>query len=242
MISLLAQFEVTWSALWVWGLGLGTLGLSLRLASQPSCQKLGLGASLVGMGLIGAGLPPLGDALAQVLFWVLAAVAIIAAGAAITSRSPVYAAILFAVSLLGIAGLLLLQGAQFLGVATIVVYAGAIVVTFLFVLMLAQPEGHAAYDRISWAGFAVPLAAVSVALLVGTLINSLPALPPVAYPDDVLHESHVARLGSELFARHLVAVEVVGTVLLVALVGAIAIVIQGQTRRRGQTSEGAPPR
>ena len=43
-----------------------------------------------------------------------------------------------------------MAGAQFLGIATVAVYAGAIVVTFLFVLMLAQPGGHAMYDRISW--------------------------------------------------------------------------------------------
>ena len=52
--------------------------------------------------------------------------------------------------LLGTAGLFLFTGAQFLAVATTVVYAGAILVTFLFVLMLAQPEGKAAYDRVSW--------------------------------------------------------------------------------------------
>jgi NADH-quinone oxidoreductase subunit J len=52
--------------------------------------------------------------------------------------------------LLGTAGLLLLAGAQFLAIATVVVYAGAILVTFLFVLMLAQPEGRAAYDRVSF--------------------------------------------------------------------------------------------
>ena len=109
--------------------------------------------------------------------------------------------------------------------------AGAIVVTFLFVLMLAQPEGHSPYDRISWAGFAIPVATVGVALLVGTLISSLPEFLAVAKPDEVLHEAHVARLGGELFAKHLVSVEVVGTVLLVALVGAIAIVIQGHPRR-----------
>ena len=43
-----------------------------------------------------------------------------------------------------------LPGAQFLAVATVVVYAGAILVTFLFVLMLAQPEGTRLYDRVSW--------------------------------------------------------------------------------------------
>ena len=43
-----------------------------------------------------------------------------------------------------------LTGADFLAVATLAVYAGAILVTFLFVLMLAQPEGDAPYDRVSW--------------------------------------------------------------------------------------------
>ena len=61
-----------------------------------------------------------------------------------------YCAVWFALSLLGTAGLFLFQGAQFLGVATIVVYAGAILVTFLFVLMLAQPTGRAYYDRLCW--------------------------------------------------------------------------------------------
>jgi hypothetical protein len=61
----------------------------------------------------------------------------------------VYAAIWFALALAGVAGVLLVLGAQFLGVATIVVYAGAILVMFLFVLMLAQPAGLAPYDRVS---------------------------------------------------------------------------------------------
>ena len=93
-------------------------------------------------------------------------VTVISAAAAVTFRSPVYCAIWFALSLLGTAGLFLFQGAQFLGVATIVVYAGAILVTFLFVLMLAQPQGHAYYDRVSWEAL---LSAVTGAVLVGIL-------------------------------------------------------------------------
>src|SRR6185312_6486876 len=84
------------------------------------------------------------------VFWLLAGITVMSAAASVTLRSPVYCAIWFAMTLLGTAGLFLFQGAQFLGVATIVVYAGAILVTFLFVLMLAQPEGHAFYDRVSW--------------------------------------------------------------------------------------------
>src|SRR5436190_14120186 len=96
----------------------------------------------------------------------MAGMTIVSAVGAVTMRSPVYCAIWFALTLLGTAGLFFFQGAQFLGVATIVVYAGAILVTFLFVLMLCNPEGHALYDRISWeAG----MSAVTGALLVGLL-------------------------------------------------------------------------
>ena len=75
---------------------------------------------------------------------------IVAAVATVTFRNPVYCAIWFGMTLTGTAGLFLFAGAEFLAVATLVVYAGAILVTFLFVLMLAQPEGDASYDRRSW--------------------------------------------------------------------------------------------
>ena len=86
--------------------------------------------------------------------------------ATVTFRNPVYCAIWFGMTLAGTAGLFLLAGAEFLAVATLVVYAGAILVTFLFVLMLAQPEGHTSYDRRSWEAM---LSAATGAVLVGIL-------------------------------------------------------------------------
>ena len=65
----------------------------------------------------------------------------------ITSRDPVYAALWFALATLGVCGLFLLQSAPFLAAATIIVYAGAIIVTFLFVIMLAQQQGRSVYDH-----------------------------------------------------------------------------------------------
>jgi NADH-quinone oxidoreductase subunit J len=70
--------------------------------------------------------------------------------------------------------LFLLQGAQFLGVATVAVYVGAIVVTFLFVLMLAQPEGHAYFDRVSWGitpRFVGSVTAVLFAVLIASAVT-----------------------------------------------------------------------
>src|SRR5262249_40252291 len=116
-------------------------------------------------------------------FFVLAGITVISAAATVTFRNPVYCAIWFALSLLGTGGLFLFQGAQFLGVATIVVYAGAILVTFLFVLMLAQPGGFAFYDRLSWER---SLSAITGALMVGvltmTIVGSFRMPPRVEIP------------------------------------------------------------
>jgi len=204
-----------------------------------------LGTASLGMFL--ALVPRLGDWPAEGVFFILAGVTVIAAAATVTLRNPVYSAIWFGLTLLGTAGLFLFQGAQFLAVATVVVYAGAILVMFLFVLMLAQPQGRAPYDRISWEAL---VSAASGAVMVGILsmivtgvLTDSPAYRDyiAMTPDEreqhhqqvhellktnVLAEEHVASIGAELFGGHLIAVEVAGTLLLAALVGAAVIVAQ----------------
>ncbi|MBI3838303.1 MAG: NADH-quinone oxidoreductase subunit J [Planctomycetia bacterium] len=191
----------------------------------------------ISLGLFASQVPRLGNWVNDSVFLILAAVAVLSAVATVTFRNPVYSAIWFGLSLLGTAGLFLFQGAQFLGVATIVVYAGAILVTFLFVLMLAQPEGQAFYDRLSWGA---RLSALTGALVVGVLtltvvsvfqgpaVEDRPQSPfsKVALDDGILADQHMANLGAQLFSKNLVAVEVAGTLLLVALVGTVAIVAQ----------------
>jgi len=231
-----------------WALAAGALGLWLLLPTRFRFGK-SLGAMLVAMagGLLACDLPLLGDWLDQGVFWLLALIATGAGVAMIASQSPVYSAIWFALSLLGTAGLLLFSGAQFLAVATVVVYAGAIVVTFLFVIMLAQPEGHSPYDRLTWGGLPKLLGVVTAGLLVGILTFMLSrlkdeAVKPIAdeaaavarsnltASDGILAEKHMANLGRRLFSEHLVAVELAGTLLLVALVGAVAIAMHGRPR------------
>lgn len=212
---------------------------------------LGLGVvALASFALAGHRLGSIGE---ESVFALVALVAVVSAAATIVTRSPVYAAIWFAMTLAGVAGVLLILGAQFLGVATIVVYAGAILVMFLFVLMLAQPSGLASYDQVSSEPM---LSAIAGAVLVGLLTISIGRLsaPAVAddagqvavtsdaavteAPDDLL-EDHVARLGGELFGRHLIAVEAAGVLLFVALVGAIAVVTRGEA---AALAEGRPTR
>src|SRR5256885_15066339 len=165
-----------------WALTIGVLGLWLLLPARQRFGK-GLGGLLLAVagGLFAYDLPLLGNWLDQAVYWILALITLGAAAATISSQSPVYCAIWFATSLLGTAGLFFFNGAQFIGVATIVVYAGAIVVTFLFVIMLAQPEGHSAYDRLTWGGLPKILAIVTAGLLLGILVMQLSRLKNEAH-------------------------------------------------------------
>jgi len=103
-------------------------------------------ASLALLGFLTFLSPP-SPFLAGLFFYLFSIGAIVGAVLTVTSRNPIYSALWFASVVLSTAGLFLLAGAQFLAAGTVIVYAGAIIVTFLFVIMLAQMEGKALYDR-----------------------------------------------------------------------------------------------
>ncbi len=225
------------------GLGLLAVGLIVALpVTRRVRQRIGWLVAAVGLGVIAGGsLVESGAAVDRVMFWVLAAVAVVGSVAAITMTSAVYAAIWFAFSLLGVASLMWFQGAEFLGVATLVVYAGAIVVTLLFVLMLAQPRGDIVYDRLSWGDLPrviSPLLAIGlVAMLTAVLPTAVSPLVPVSQgAGEAVSGDSVAALGAFLFTRHLVGVELAGTLLLAALVGAVSIAMHGRQSALGQQS------
>ncbi|NIL96886.1 MAG: hypothetical protein GTO53_05270 [Planctomycetales bacterium] len=201
-----------------WGAALSVIGIMAMIQAGSLAGQLPLAA-------------PWGY---RSVVWLLGGITVVSALGAVVMRNPVYCALWFALSLLGTAGLMLLIGAQFLALATVVVYAGAIVVTFLFVLMLAQPEGQAYYDRISWEA---ALSAITGALMIGCLTAAISRLPYADLQPDAATlklrdrsfavEQHVAELGGRLFSEHLIAVEIAALLLLVALIGATAMVRQG---------------
>jgi NADH-quinone oxidoreductase subunit J len=195
-------------------------------------------------------------------FHFLAFVSLASAVLMITSRNPVYSALWFAMVLLANSGLFLLQKAEFLSAATVIVYAGAIVVTFLFVIMLAQPSGAARYDHHSREPLLVTLTGLILAsVLVGTLHYSAryedwgtgaantgrPSLDTIATAVNKSGEfrgisdqndQHVAGLGKTLFVDHVASVEVIGLLLLAAVVGAVLIAghkVDDSPRRRPVT-------
>ena len=218
-------------------------------ASRPSWLARLLGLAALGI-IGGTWLKPTDDVLPDVLFSLFAGVAVVAAVLMITNRNPAYSALWFAVVTLAVCGLFLLQSAPFLASATVIVYAGAIIVTFLFVLMLAQQAGATNYDQNS----RQPVVAVCTGfVLLGALLFVL--LPSKEKPGLAAMQTgfmslapEVSRvepspspkpqstsatttatfgtmrgLGRSLFGDYLFAVELAGTLLLIASIGAIVI-------------------
>jgi NADH-quinone oxidoreductase subunit J len=221
-------------------MGAGVWWMMPRQVRLP--KAIGLVIALAGAFLLARNLPAgEGETGETILFSVFAMAAIACAILMITNRNPVYAALWFALATLSVCGLFWLQYAPFLAAATVVVYAGAIVVTFVFVIMLAQQSGATVYDQYS----RQPLVATAAAfLLLGALLGTLRVTTPADFPptsaasplsrppgNELMDKdtNTMAGLGTSLFGEYLFAVELAGTLLLVATIGAIAIA----PRRRG---------
>ncbi len=169
--------------------------------------------------------------MAEILFYVFASMAAGGAAGVVLSRSPV-ASLLFMVGTLGaLAGIFVLQEAHFLAAIQVMVYAGAIMVLFLFVIMLLN-LGHD-YQRDMKRGLGFFLAFGLAGLLVGLLIHpSLSAdespiaahfAGPEAMDALLAERGIVGAIAHPLFTDYVVAFELTGILLLVALVGAIAL-------------------
>jgi NADH-quinone oxidoreductase subunit J len=164
----------------------------------------------------------MGQALA---FYTLAAFILGFGVLVVTARSTVHSIMFLVVDFLFIAALYVLQGAQFLAVIQVVVYAGGIVVLYLFVVMLVNlkrpPEAHQDRRRRGRLGLVVSLVVLAelVAMTAYKYVSPAAGLPP-ARP---MGPDNVAQVGMLLYTDYLVPFELASMLLLVAMVGAIVL-------------------
>ena len=211
----------------------------LMPSTWPRSRAGGVLLALVGSGMIARTLHVASGPLTEaILFWIFAVGAIACGVLMIPSRRSVYAALWFALATLSTCGLFLLQYAPFLAAATITVYAGAIIVMFLFVIMLAQQTRAVVYDTrarqplaatiVAFILFGAMLytfekwdlhAATEIAASERAVITPTPLSRPA--PDEPIDTMHA--LGRSVFGDYLFAVELAGTLLLISAIGAIAM-------------------
>ena len=161
---------------------------------------------------------------AQLWFFFLAIVAVAAALGMLVSRSPVSSALWLVLNLFCIAALYLTLHAEFIGIIQILVYAGAIMVLFLFVIMLLNLEALPTLQRFDWKRAVAFLLGMAVlAQLVYIVAASFDVLPVPVAPEAAAVTGSATVIARDLFTRYALAFEVIGLLLLVATIGALML-------------------
>ncbi len=159
---------------------------------------------------------------AQYLFFLLAIVAVVAALGLLLARNPVTSALWLILNLFCIAGLYLTLNAQFIAVIQVLVYAGAIMVLFLFVIMLLNLAALPALQMVdAKRGFAFILAMGVLAELAYIVARSVDALPEPVAADLAVQNGSAGAIARVLFTQYAMPLEMVGVLLLVATIGAV---------------------
>lgn len=160
-----------------------------------------------------------------ILFIAFASVAAVSAVLMITRRNPIISALFLISNFAGLSGLYLLLNAQFIAVAQVIVYAGAIMVLFLFVIMLIRPENEK--KIFSSNPFAKVLAYAIAALVFVQLAYMIfftqPSQNVSAEVSSSVQAGTIESIGLELFTNYILPFEAAGFLLLAAAIGALVL-------------------
>lgn len=174
--------------------------------------------------------------LATIVFYVFSAILILASAAVISVRNPVHAALFLVLAFFSAAALWMLLKAEFLAIALVLVYVGAVMVLFLFVVMMLDinvEEIRKQFRSYLPVGLLVGAAVAIEMLLVLSLAFTRKS--GAAGPQGIVVDgSNTKALGIELFTRYIYAVEIAGVLLLVAIVAAIALTLRPRRETKYQ--------
>jgi NADH-quinone oxidoreductase subunit J len=162
-----------------------------------------------------------------VLFYLFAAVTVFAALRVISSRNPVHSALFLVLTFCSAAGIWMLLQAEFLAITLVLVYVGAVMVLFLFVVMMLDINLDSV-RRGFWMNLPVALfvGVVVVLELAAVLIHSFGAVKATDAPKLPADYSNTKALGSLLYTEYVWAFEIAAVILLVAIVSAIALTLR----------------
>ena len=166
------------------------------------------------------------EQLQQGLFLVLSGVAVVSALGVIFNRNAVHSALSLLVNFASLAVLYFMLNAQFIAIVQLIVYAGAIVVLFLFVVMLLGAGGEVRIK--SWLTWRIALV-VGIAVVLLTLIGTVAFEATIggasgtATPEQIAEVGQTQAVGTALFTDYLLPFELASVLLLVGMIGAVVL-------------------
>jgi NADH:ubiquinone oxidoreductase subunit 6 (chain J) len=156
----------------------------------------------------------------QILFWVLSITALFSAIMVVSSKNPVYSVLWLIITFFAISGHYVLLNAQFLAIVNIIVYAGAIMVLFLFVIMLMNLDKDTEPQKNKWLKLAGAVAGGCLLLvMVAALRHTEKHMTELTRGDIGL----IQNLGNVLFKDYVLPFEISSILFLSAMVGAVVI-------------------
>jgi len=181
--------------------------------------------------LLAAGGTPVHEA---IVFWILAPLAVLAALGMVFVRSAVHAAVLLAVVMLSLAAFYTAEAAPFLAVVQVVVYTGAVLMLFLFVLMLIGVDStDSLVETLRGQRFAASAVALAFAvLLVLALAGTLGTFHPKGVAGAEAGNGNVVAIAQLLFSRYVLAFEATSALLITAGLGAMVLAHRERTSPR----------
>ncbi len=161
--------------------------------------------------------------LADILFYIFAFLTLVFGFLVVAnpfSRNPVTSAMFLVLTIASLAGLFVLLHAFFLAAVQVLVYAGAVMVLFLFVIMLLDLKVE---ERMKVRKVAIVAGVVAVGAILAVFLQSLKAAAPLDVPASATVEGGTVPLGQLLFRNYLLPFEIVSLLLLVAMVGVVLL-------------------
>ena len=193
-------------------------------------------AALLASGELMQGNVPLGEALA---FWILAPIALAGAISMVLARNAVHSALSLVATMMCLGVFYLIQQGPFLGVVQVIVYTGAIMILFLFVLMLVgRDSSDSLVETLRGQRTAAILVGIGFAVLVaGTIGNAVGNVKPANLAAQNAGGNNVQNLASLIFSKYLFAFELTSALLITAALGAMVLAhIERDGRKPSQKS------
>jgi NADH-quinone oxidoreductase subunit J len=158
----------------------------------------------------------------QLMFWFLSILAVLAAGGVVLSKNPIYSVLWLIVVFFAISGHYILMNAQFLAIVNIIVYAGAIMVLFLFVIMLMNLDAQSEPAKNLFVKLSGVIAGMSLMIvIIAALASSTQIQQTTALGGSDVGLIKV--LGKALFKDYVVPFEISSVLFLSAMIGAVVI-------------------